>query len=91
MKVEVPKSIIEIIWQDSFSIIVEYVSIVNMIRDKREEYEYIYKVFNYNNINYLMFFIYYKYLFNINLNYLKIRIIFILIRKIIDKRIIYNK
>ena len=64
---------------------------INIIKDKREEHKYIYKVFNYNNTNYSMFFIYHKYLFNINLNYLKIRIISILIRKIVDKRIVYNK
>ena len=71
--------------------IVKYTSIVNLIKDKREEYEYIYKAFKYNNINYLIFFTYYKYLFNMNLNYLKIRITLILIRKIINKRIVYNK
>ena len=64
---------------------------INMIRDKREEHKYIYKVFNYNNTNYSIFFIYHKYLFNINLNYLKIRITPILIRKIVDKGIVYNK
>ena len=64
---------------------------INIIRDKRKEHEYIYKIFNYNNTNYLMFFIHYKHLFNINLNHLKIRIIFILIRKIMNKGIIYNK
>ena len=69
----------------------KYISIVNLIRDKREEYKYIYKTFKYNNINYLIFFSYHKYLFNIDLNYLKIRITFILIRKMIDKRIVYNK
>ena len=71
--------------------IIEHINIINMIRDKREEYKYIYKVFDYNNTNYLIFFIYYKHLFNINLNYLKIRITSILIRKMVDKGIIYNK
>ena len=82
---------IEIIWQNSLSIIVEYISIVNIIRDEREEHKYIYKVFDYDNTDYSIFFTYYKYLFNINLNYLKIRIIPILIRKIIEKGIVYNK
>ena len=70
---------------------VEHINIINIIRDKREEYKYIYKVFNYDNTNCLIFFTYYKYLFNINLDHLKIRIISILIRKMIDKGMIYNK
>ena len=70
---------------------IEHVNIINMIKDKREEHKYIYKVFDYNDINCLIFFTYYKYLFNMNLDYLKIRITFILIRKMIDKRIICNK
>ena len=64
---------------------------INIIRNKREEYKYIYKVFNYNNTNCLMFFIYHKHLFNMNLDYLKIRITSILIRKMVDKGIVYNK
>ena len=71
--------------------IVEYVGMINIIRDKREEHEYIYKVFNCNDTNYSIFFIYYKHLFNVNLDYLKIRITSILIRKIVDKGMIYNK
>ena len=82
---------VKIIWQDSLSIIIEYISMINIIRDKREEYKYIYETFKCNNINYLMFFSYHKYLFNMNLNYLKIRITLILMRKMVDKRIIYNK
>ena len=70
---------------------VEYISLVNLVRDKREEHKYIYKTFKYNNINYLIFFFYYKHLFNIDSDYLKIRIIFILIRKMVNKRIVYNK
>ena len=54
---------------------VEYINIINIIRDKREEHKYIYKTFKCNNINCLMFFFHYKHLFNVNLNYLKIRII----------------
>ena len=64
---------------------------INIIRDEREEYEHIYKTFKYNNINYLMFFSYHKHLFNMDPNYLKIRITPILIRKMVDKRMIYNK
>ena len=70
---------------------IEYIGIINIIKDKREEYEYIYKTFKYNNINYLIFFFYYKYLFNVNLDYLKIKIIPILIRKMVNKGIVYNK
>ena len=82
---------VEIIWQDSLSIMIEYVGIVNLVRDKREEHKYIYKTFKCNNINYLMFFSYHKHLFNIDLNYLKIKITFILMRKMVNKRMIYNK
>ena len=35
---------------------IEYISIVNLIRDEREEYKYIYKAFRYNDTNYLIFF-----------------------------------
>ena len=69
----------------------KHINIINLIRDKREEHKYTYKVFKYNNTNYLMFFTYYKYLFNINLDYLKIKVTPILIRKMINKGIIYNK
>ena len=71
--------------------IVEYVSIVKMIRNEREEYEYIYDAFNYDDTNYSIFFIYYKYLFNINPNYLKIRITPILIGRIVNIERIYDK
>ena len=81
----------EIIWQDSLSIIIEHVGIVDMIRDKREEHEYIYKTFNYDNINYSMFFFHHKHLFNMDLNYLKIRITPILMRKMVDKGMVCDK
>ena len=64
---------------------------VNLIKDKREEHKYIYEVFKYNNTNYLMFFNRYKHLFNMDLNYLEVLLILILIRKMIDKRIVCNK
>ena len=70
---------------------IEYVSIVKMIKDERREYEYIYDVFSCDDINYSMFFTYHKYLFNINLDYPKIRIIPTLIGRIVDTEIIYNK
>ena len=69
----------------------KYISMVNLIKDKREEYEYIYKVFKYNDTNYSIFFNRYKYLFNMDLNHLEVLLILILIRKMIDKRIVYNK
>ena len=62
-----------------------------MVKDEREEYKYIYNVFKYNNTNYSIFFTYYKYLFNIDLDYPKIRITPILIERMIDKRIIYKQ
>ena len=61
------------------------------MKDEREKYKYIYNIFSYNNTNYLIFFIHYKYLFNINLDYLKIRIIPTLIGRIINIEIIYDK
>ena len=70
---------------------IEYASIINIIRDKREEHKYIYKTFKCNNVDYLMFLFYYKYLFNMNLDHLKIRIISILMRKMVNKGIICNK
>ena len=36
--------------------IIEYINIIDLIRDKREEYKYIYEAFNCNNTNYLIFF-----------------------------------
>ena len=68
----------------------KYISIVRIVKDKQEEYKYIYEVFKYNDINYSIFFTNYKYLFNINLDYLKIRITPILIHRIIDNRRIYK-
>ena len=53
---------------------VEYVGIVKMVKDERGEYEYIYNVFGYDDTNYSIFFTHYKYLFNIDLDYPKIRI-----------------
>ena len=64
---------------------------VNLIKDEREEYEYIYKVFSCNNINCLIFFNRYKYLFNMNLDHLSVPLILILMRKMMDDEIIYDK
>ena len=61
------------------------------MKDEREKYKYIYNVFGYNDTNYLMFFTYYKHLFNINLDYLKIRITPILIGRIMNIEIICDK
>ena len=71
--------------------IVEHIGIVDIIRDKREEHEYIYKTFKYNNVDYSIFFSHYKHLFNMDLDYPKIRITSILMRKMIDERMIYDK
>ena len=81
----------EIIWQDSLSIMVEHVSLVNIIRDEREEHEYIYEAFDCDDTNYLIFFICHRYLFNVDPDYLKIRITLILIKEMMKKGIIYNK
>ena len=82
---------VEIIWQDSLSIMVEHVGMINMIRDKREEHKYIYKTFEYNDVDYSMFFSHHKHLFNVDLNHPKIRITPILIRKMVDEGMVYNK
>ena len=81
----------EIIWQDSLSIIVEHVGMVDMIRDEREEHEYIYETFECDDVDYSIFFSYYKHLFNMDPDYLKIRITPILIRKMVDERMVYDK
>ena len=71
--------------------IVEHVGIVEMVKDKREEHEYIYNAFDYNDTNYSIFFIHYKHLFNIDPDYLKIRITPTLIERIINIGIICDK
>ena len=82
---------VEIIWQDSLSIMVEYIGMVDIIRDEREEHKYIYETFKYNDIDCSMFFFHHKHLFNVDLNHLKIRITPILIRKMVDEGMVYNK
>ena len=71
--------------------IVKYVDIVKMVKDEQEEYKYIYNIFGYDNINYSIFFIYYKYLFNMDLDYSKIRIISTLIERIVNIEMICDK
>ena len=71
--------------------IIEYVGMIDMIRDEREEHKYIYKTFEYDNVDYSIFFSYYKHLFNIDPDYPKIRITPILMRKMVDKGMVYNK
>ena len=71
--------------------IVEYVGIVDTIRDKREEHKYIYEVFDCDDTNYSIFFIYHKHLFNVDLDHLKIRITSILMRKMMEKRMVCDK
>ena len=71
--------------------IVEYVGIVEIVKDEWEEYKYIYNVFGYDNTNCSIFFTYYKYLFNVDLDYSKIRIIPTLIERIINIEIICDK
>ena len=62
-----------------------------MVKDEQGEYEYIYNAFGYNNTNCSIFFTYYKYLFNIDLDYSKIRITPTLIGRIVNIEIICNK
>ena len=70
---------------------VEYVGIIDMIRDEREEYKYIYEIFKCDDVDYLMFFSHHKYLFNVDLDYSKIRITPILMRKMVDEGIVCDK
>ena len=70
---------------------VEHVGIVEMVKDKRREHKYIYDVFNYDDTNCLIFFIYHKHLFNVDSNYLKIRITLILMGKMVNIEMIYDK
>ena len=81
----------EIIWQDSLSMIVEHIGIVDMIRDEREEYEYIYETFECDDVDYSIFFSHHKHLFNIDLDHPKIRITSILMRKMVDEGMMYDK
>ena len=71
--------------------IVEHVGLVDIIRDEREEHEYIYEAFDCDDTNCSIFFTRYRYLFNMNLNYLKIRITPILMKEIIKEGIVYDK
>ena len=70
---------------------VEYVGVVDLVRDEREEHEYIYETFECEDIDYSIFFSYHKYLFNVNLDHSKIRITLILMRKMVDKGMICDK
>ena len=71
--------------------IVEHVGLVDIIRDEREEHEYIYEAFDCDDTNCSIFFTRHRYLFNMNLNYLKIRITPILMKEIIKEGIVYDK
>ena len=81
----------EIIWQDSLSMMVEHVGMVDMIRDEREEYKYIYETFECDDVDCSIFFSHHKYLFNMDPDYPKIRITSILIRKMVDEGMVYDK
>ena len=55
-----------------------------MLRDKRENAKYIAEQFDCDDIEYGIYFTQYKYLFNIDSNHPKIRIILLLVKKIIN-------
>ena len=57
---------------------------MEMLRDKRENVEYIAEQFDYNNIEYGIYFTQYKYLFNMDPNHPKIQIIPLLAKEIIN-------
>ena len=68
--------------------IIEHIDIVEIVKDEREEHEYIYEAFGYDDTNCSIFFTNYKHLFNMNPNYPKIRITLILMHRMMDNRII---
>ena len=70
---------------------IEYVGIVEMVKDERGEHEYIYDVFGYDNTNYSIFFTHHKYLFNVNLDYPKIRITLTLMGRMVNIGMICDK
>ena len=90
-EVEVPESMAEIIWQDSLSMIVEHIGLVDIIRDEREEHEYIYEAFDCDDANCSIFFTRYRHLFNVDPDYLKIRITPILIKEMVKKGMVCDK
>ena len=64
--------------------IIKYIRNIEILRDKKEDAKYIVEQFDYDNIKYSIYFIRYKHLFNVNSNYLKIRIISLLVKEIIN-------
>ena len=70
---------------------IEHVGMIDIIRDEREEYKYIYKIFECDDVDYSIFFSHYKHLFNMDLDYSKIRITPILMRKMVDEGMVCNK
>ena len=70
---------------------VEHVGLVDMIRDEREEYKYIYEAFDCDDTNCSMFFTRHRHLFNVDPDYSKIRITPILIREIVKEGMICDK
>ena len=70
---------------------VEHISLIDIIRDKREEHEYIYEAFDCDNTNCSIFFTRYRYLFNIDSDYSKIRITPIFIKEIIKEGMVCDK
>ena len=71
--------------------IVKHVGIIEMVKDEREEHKYIYNIFGYDDINYSIFFTHHKHLFNMNLDYPKIRITLTLIERMVNTGMIYDK
>ena len=69
---------------------IEYVSIVDILKNKRGKHKYIYETFGYNNYEYFIFYTHHKYLFNIDPNHSRIRITLTLIQKMVSKRIVYD-
>ena len=70
---------------------VEYVGIVKIVKDEREEHEHIYNAFGYDDTNYSIFFTYHKHLFNVNPDYSKIRITPTLIERMVNIEMICDK
>ena len=91
MEVEVLEKVAQIIWQDSLSMMVEHIGIVEMVKDEWGEHEYIYDAFGYDDTNCSMFFTHYKHLFNVDLDHPKIRITPTLMGRMVDTGMICDK
>ena len=76
-EVSIPMEVAQTIWLDKgeqLNMIVEYIGIVEILRDERANAEYIAESFEYQDIECGMYFSWHKHLFNVDLDYLKLHI-----------------